>query len=203
MKKSLNITITAALAAGVVLAGCGKSNTDNQSAASNQPANGATSQAPANSATQGKAAASGPAVDYHKLQSYLPDISGYQKGTPEGASLQMGNSTYTEAGASYANGDARIKITIFDYAGMTDMLDPYKMKFSFENDEGYTKSMDWNGFSGWETWEKKNNTANAAAIVGNRIVVVAEGDGQGDASTVHATMSKIDMKGIAALCGAQ
>jgi len=202
MKNSLNITIAAALAAGAILAGCGKSNTNNQNAASNQT--GQTSpQSSANSASQGKAVTSGPAIDYHKLQSFLPDISGYQKGTPEGSSLQMGNSNYTEAGATYTNGDSRIKITIFDYAGMTDMLDPYKMKFSFENDEGYTKSVDWNGFNGWETWEKKNGSANAAAIVGNRIVVAVEGDQQYDASMVHATMEKIDMKGISALCGAQ
>ncbi|MGH8336650.1 MAG: hypothetical protein ACRETL_07525 [Gammaproteobacteria bacterium] len=179
--------------------GCGKSGSQDQNNSANQTPS---SQAPASTPAPEKgAAAAVNAIDYHKLQSFLPDIDGYQKGAPEGANLSMGGMTYSESEAKYTNGNASIKVTIFDYAGMPDMLAPYKMKFSFENDEGYTKSVDWNGYSGWETWEKKNNTANAAAIVSNRVAVVLEGEQQNDASTVHGIVNKIDLKGIAALCG--
>jgi len=147
------------------------------------------------------------AIDYQVLELFLPDIPGYTKGTPEGATPTADNVSYSETNVDYTsqridgnndNEAASINITIYDYAGIPGMLEPYKEKFSFNNAEGYAKTREWDGYAGWETWDKENNSASAGVIMNDRVVVIIEGDGQNDASHVDDVMKKIDLKGIAA-----
>ncbi len=166
------------------LSGCGRSRTENNSE-ENPP--------PAGNSAKGKAFVKIPAVDFHTLQKFLPVINGYKRSPPDGASVPLDGETYTEASADYSCGDSTVRVTIDDYAGIPGMIEPYKEKITFQNDEGYSKQMEWNGFTGWESLDKTETTVDAGAIVDNRIVVIVEGNGQHDASLMESVMRSIEL----------
>ncbi len=204
---SLRSLAATALAAGVLFAGCGKSDQQTKLEQAADAANKAAETAAGNAAG---GAASGqaqsgehkpvPAVDYKKLQSYLPtSLSGWTAGKVDGATLNMDQWNYSTASIKFTNGDAEVTATIFDYAYIESLMQVYKMKFQFENEDGYAKTGDMAGFPGWETWQKNNNSATCVALLGDRFVVAVEGHGVKDASVPRSVLTGMNLKEIATL----
>lgn len=206
MNAGFRFSVPILLAAASLCFGCKKGNESasgsGQRAQGSAAAAGAGGAAPAPAgARESPAGKRAPvaAVDFHRLESFLPAVPVYTRGEPQGSMLQMPPSSYSEAHADYSQGERRIKVTIYDYAYIPGLMDPYKVQFSFENDSGYLKSTTWAGFPGWETWEKGPKSAKAVAAINDRFLVFVEGNGQDDASAVRGAMNATDLKAIAAL----
>lgn len=202
----LQLILAGTALSALMLAGCGKSDTQKQLEQTvDSLKNAANATAQTNNGQGSTGTSSGgqhkpvPAVDFHKLQAMLPNIAGYTKGEAQGSSMSMGEWNYSNATAEYTNGDSRINVSIFDYAYIESLLAAYKMKFNFENEDGYTKTMEIGGCPGWETWTKKEKEASCTAMAGDRFVIVVEGHGQNDASVVHAALASIDLKSFSGL----
>lgn len=206
----LKYYVIAVAAAGMIGSGCGKSDLQSkleqaadslkkagEQMSKNVPGGGTSGGGEAQSGEQHKPV---PAIDYHKLQGFLPtSISGFTMGKPEGQSMNMDQWNYSSANVEFTNDDQRIAVQIFDYAYIESLMQVYKMKFSFENEDGYTKTLDMGGYPGWETWQKKDKSASCVALIGDRYVVSLEGHNVNDPSVIRNVLTSMDLKGIAGL----
>ncbi len=207
MKTRFVLFLGIGVVSGLMMLSCGKSDEQKQLEAAAEAAKKAAAAAQeaaknATGATSSGSTAAKPAnaVDFHKLEDFLPNsISGYTADKKNGASMSTGEGTWSTAECKYTNGDSRITVSIFDYAANASLMEVYKMKFAFESEDGYTKTTTFASYPGWETWEKNNQSASCAAIVGDRFVVVVAGDKQTDAATVRGVLAAMNLSGIAGL----
>jgi type II secretory pathway pseudopilin PulG len=208
MKNRLLSLLIVGAAASMMLWSCGKSDEIKKleavAEAAKNAAQGA-ADAAKNAANGGGGSAGGAtkvanAADFHKLQDYLPgSINGYETGKKEGTTMSTGEGSWSTAECKYTKGDAEISVTVFDYAANASLLQVYKMKFAFENEDGYTKTTTYGAYPGWETWEKNNGNATCAAIVGDRFVVIVTGEKQSDAATIRDVLGGMNLGALAGL----
>jgi hypothetical protein len=128
------------------------------------------------------------AMAYTDLQTFLPDISGYNKnGGPTGSQMSMaGMGSWSQTEQEYQNGDKRLKVAIMDYnsayqifVGATTM---FKMGYSMEDDSKKQGSVDLGlkDVTAFQTIYKKDPRGELALIVGDRFLIQIESQGSND-----------------------
>lgn len=128
------------------------------------------------------------AMPYTTLQTYLPDISGYQKdGGPEGSQMNVpGMGSWAQVSQRFSNGDKQIEVNIFDYNGsvnaFTGATALYSMGISQEDDQkkSQTSDMGVNGVAAYETVYKTEPRAELILIVMDRFMIQLESEGSSD-----------------------
>ncbi len=141
-------------------------------------------------------------VSFKELQAVLPDISGWEKEKPRGE-MMTAPVKFSQAEVVYTKDDARVEVKIVDTA-MSQMLTlPYQMflmaNYARETDSGYEKATKVAGYPGWEKWNSEDKQAETGAIVGQRFLVTAEGNGVENATVVKDIVAKIDLAKLAGL----
>jgi hypothetical protein len=115
------------------------------------------------------------------LQEYLPEISGFTQEKPRGETAQYGTWSYSTASARYTSGESNIEVEIHDYAKISALYAPFQMwlsgNFMREDEEGYEKAVKIDGFPGMEEYKHEAKRGKLTLMVGDRFIVVVEGNG--------------------------
>jgi hypothetical protein len=146
----------------------------------------------------------GSVVNFKTLQTYLPkiDLAGFTKGKVEGSSSTMMGMSTSEASLRYRkeSGDETISIEvkIVDGAGTPFLSMGAAMmgmtQFSNETENGYEKSVKYQGFSGTEKVEKgEGANAEITLFVANRFVVTLEANGTGDIALLKKLLDSMNL----------
>jgi hypothetical protein len=141
-------------------------------------------------------------VAFGDLQTLLPDMSGWEKGKPEGEKMTS-PVAFSQAKVDYTKGEANIESKIVD-SGFNQMLvAPFAMfltaNYEKQTSTGYEKAVKVGEFPGWEKWDKGSKNGELHTVVGNRFIVSLEGRGIDDTQVLWELARKIDMRKLASL----
>lgn len=136
-------------------------------------------------------------IETKALQALLPEISGWERGTPNGETMTL-PVKFSQADVTYTKGESSMKATIIDTGFNGLLLMPYQMflsaGYSQENDEGYEKSTTVAGFPGWEKWSTSNKSGEVHALVNKRFLMHVEGENLGGIKELHQVVQQTDLK---------
>ena len=141
-------------------------------------------------------------VSFRDLQTFFPDLDGWEKEKPTGERMTA-PFAFSQAEVRYNKGDARIEMKLVD-SGFNQMLfTQFAMMmqagYEKETQSGYEKSATVAGMPGWEKWNTEGKDGSVNALVGKRFLLSIEGDNVADVKALHAIAAKIDMNKLAAL----
>jgi hypothetical protein len=134
-------------------------------------------------------------VRFQDLQSALPEISGWQRGTPTGERMTS-PVPFSQAEADYTMGEANISVKVVDSAFSQLLIAPWAMfltaGYERETSDGYEKSINLGGSPGFERYNKGSKDGELNLVLAKRFLVTIEGDNIGDTKVLHDFASKID-----------
>ena len=145
------------------------------------------------------------AMPYADLQKYLPKIDGYtMEGDPNGATVNMGAVSYSNAEAKYKKGDNWVKVSIIDYNQAYAMYSAATAMWAMgmsvdtptEKAGGIKLSDD---VGGWEVFQKKNKNATITLGVGSRFWVNIEANAQENTDWIKSVAKSIDLTKLSAM----
>lgn len=145
------------------------------------------------------------AMPYAELQKFLPKIDGYTiEGDPNGATVNMGELSYSNAEATYKKGENWVKISIIDYNQAYAMYSAatamWAMGMSVDTPDEKAGGIKFgDDVGGWEVFQKKNKSAAVTLGVGSRFWVNIEADGQENTDFVKSVAKSIDLGKLSAL----
>lgn len=145
------------------------------------------------------------AMPYATLQTYLPDISGYQKdGGPEGSQMNVpGMGSWSQVNQRFSNGDKQISVNIFDYNGavnaFTGATALYSMGISQEDDQKKAQTCDLGvtGVAAYETVYKTEPRAELIVIVMDRFMIQLESDGSNNIELLKSAARNMKLEDLA------
>jgi hypothetical protein len=158
-------------------------------------------------AMAGSAAAGGDAkpvdpVSFRDLQTFFPELDGWEKQKPTGERMTM-PFAFSQAEVRYTRGPSRLEIKIVDSGFNQLLMTPYAMMmqsgYERETQNGYEKSTTVNGQPGWEKWNSSGRDGEVNAFVGKRFLLTIEGDNVDDIKALHEVAGKVDMAKLGAL----
>lgn len=134
-------------------------------------------------------------VRFQDLQAALPEMSGWQRGTPSGERMTS-PVPFSQAEADYTMGDANISVKVVDSAFNQLLIAPWAMfltaGYERETSEGYEKALNISGNPGFERYNKGNKDGELNLVLAKRFLVTIEGDNITDMKVLHEFASKID-----------
>jgi hypothetical protein len=134
-------------------------------------------------------------VRFQDLQSALPEISGWQRGTPTGERMTS-PVPFSQAEADYTMGDANISVKVVDSAFSQLLIAPWAMfltaGYERETSDGYEKSVNISGNPGFERYNTGGKDGELNLVLAKRFLVTIEGDNITDTKVLHDFASKID-----------
>lgn len=140
-------------------------------------------------------------VDFTKLQTVLPTVSGWEREEPKGESMTS-PVKFSQAETAYTKDEARIEVKVVDTAMSQLLTMPYQMflaaGYSQKSSTGYEKATSVAGHPGWEKWDSSAKRAEVGAIVGKRFLVTVSGDNT-DVKTVNEVFGKLDLAKLTSL----
>ena len=206
---------------GVLAAGCGGAEPEEQQAQETRQAAGEAAQTAEQAAEQAakgleemakgleSLAAGGtgdaPKVDpvsFRELIAVLPEVDGWERAKPSGERMTSPVS-FSQAEGRYTRGESSIDVKIVDSGFNQLLLTPYAMflatGYERETSEGHERSTKVNGQPGWEKWDSGNKSGEVNALVGKRYLVTIEGQQIDDIKVLHDVAGRIDMSRLASL----
>jgi hypothetical protein len=134
-------------------------------------------------------------VRFQELQAALPDVSGWQRGTPTGERMTS-PVPFSQAEADYTMGEANISVKVVDSAFSQMLIAPWAMfltaGYERETSEGYEKSVNVNGNPGFERYNTASKDGELNIVFAKRFLVTVEGDNIADTKVLHEFASKLD-----------
>jgi hypothetical protein len=141
-------------------------------------------------------------VRFQDLQAALPEVSGWQRGTPTGERMTS-PVPFSQAEADYTMGDAQISVKVVDSAFSQLLIAPWAMfltaGYERETSDGYEKALNIGGNPGFERYNKGNKDGELNLVLGKRFLVTVEGDNIADTKVLHDFIAKIDASKLEAL----
>ena len=141
-------------------------------------------------------------VSFRDLQTFFPDLEGWEKGKPTGERMTA-PFAFSQAEVRYTKDDARIEMKLVDSGFNQLLVTPYAMMlqagYERETESGYEKSTTVAGQPGWEKWNTGRKDGSVNAFVGKRFILTIEGDNLDGIRTLHDAAAKLDMAKLAAL----
>jgi hypothetical protein len=141
-------------------------------------------------------------VSFRDLQTFFPDIDGWEKEKPTGERMTSPFS-FSQAEVRYNKGDARIEMKLVDSGFNQLLFTPFAMMmqagYEKETQTGYEKSTTVAGMPGWEKWNSEGKDGSVNALVGKRFLLSIEGNNVPDVKALHAIAATIDLNKLAAL----
>jgi hypothetical protein len=213
MKNISKLTLSAALAFGLISCGGGKK--DDSTTVTNATAVVAAATAE-NAAKTGmddanakmkarRAKGDTLAMPYTDLQKYLPaSIDGYTAETPTGASMNMMNMSYSTAMVHFKKDNDWVKVTIVDYNQAINLYNSatamWSMGLTVDSPEEKANGIKPdNTIGGWQVYKKKTKDATVTLGVGYRFWVQVEANDQADADKVLSIAKSVDLSKLANL----
>jgi hypothetical protein len=141
-------------------------------------------------------------VSFRELQVALPDLPGWEKGTPTGERMTS-PVAFSQTEVRYRKGDAEIELRIVDSGFQQLLLAPYTMfltaGYEKETESGYEKSTTVNEHPGWEKWDVESRRGEVNAVVAKRFLVQAEGSNLETIQELQDAVGRTDFAKLAAL----
>ena len=141
-------------------------------------------------------------VRFQDLQAALPDVAGWQRGTPTGERMTA-PVPFSQAEADYTMGDANISVKVVDSAFSQLLIAPWSMfltaGYERETSDGYEKSVNVGGNPGFERYNTGSKDGELNIVLAKRFLVTVEGDNIADTKLLHEFASKIDASKLEAL----
>lgn len=134
-------------------------------------------------------------MTFQALETALPDVSGWEKGKPEGERMTS-PIPFSKTEADYTKGEEQVQVSITDTAAAAMMLMPVRMMvasgYSRETSNGYEKAVSVNGMPGVEKWSSANKDGELTVLVGDRFIVQLDGHNVSGVKTLHDFAAKTD-----------
>jgi HPt (histidine-containing phosphotransfer) domain-containing protein len=141
-------------------------------------------------------------VSFQDLQAALPQVSGWERGTPTGERMTA-PVPFSEASADYQMGDANVSVKVVDSAFSQMLIAPWAMfltaGYEKQTGDGYEKSVNMAGHPGFERFSSSNKEGELNLVVAKRFLVTVEGDNINDTKVLHDFAAKIDTAKLEAL----
>lgn len=141
-------------------------------------------------------------VSFRELQTVMPTVSGWEKGSPTGEKMSSPFS-FSQASVTYKKGDAEIEQKIMDSGFNQLLFTPFTMfmaaGYEKETQDGYEKSVNIAGNPGWEKWDKTSRSGELNVVVGKRFLVQVEGHDLDDVKALHTVLEQTDLSKLASL----
>lgn len=139
-------------------------------------------------------------VSFQQLQAALPEMSGWDRGTPTGERMTA-PVPFSQTDVDYSMGDATVSVKIVDSAFNQMLVAPWAMFLTagYEKQTGdtYEKSVVVNGNPGFERWDSSAKQGELNIVLAKRFLVTIEGRNIGDTGVLHEFASKIDASALA------
>ena len=120
----------------------------------------------------------GPAVNWRKLATFLPDTIGDLKadGAVKGETQKMGAFEHSQVSRHYKRGDSSVTVTISDGSAMPMLRAPFAMAamISEDSSEGFKKGTKIEGHTAIVEWREQAKRSEATALVGEKFVLHVE-----------------------------
>jgi hypothetical protein len=134
-------------------------------------------------------------VSFQDLQTVLPQVSGWERGTPTGERMTS-PVPFSEAEADYTMGDANVSVKVVDSAFSQMLIAPWAMFLTtgYERQEGdsYEKSVNVGGNPGFERFNSASKYGELNLVIAKRFLVTLEGNNIADTKVLHDFASKMD-----------
>lgn len=141
-------------------------------------------------------------VGFRELQSVMPAVAGWEKGSPTGEKMSSPFS-FSQASITYKKGDAEVEQKIMDSGFNQLLFTPFTMfmaaGYEKETQDGYEKSVNIAGNPGWEKWDKTSRSGELNVVVGKRFLVQVEGHDLDDIKALHTLLEQTDLSKLASL----
>ncbi len=141
-------------------------------------------------------------VGFRELQTVMPTVAGWEKGSPSGEKMSSPFS-FSQASITYTKGDAQIEQKIMDSGFNQLLFTPFTMfmaaGYEKETQDGYEKSVNIAGNPGWEKWDKTSRSGELNVVVGKRFLVQVEGHDLDDIKALHTVLAQTDLGKLASL----
>ncbi len=141
-------------------------------------------------------------VSFRELQTVMPNVSGWEKGSPTGEKMSSPFS-FSQASITYKKGNAEIEQKIMDSGFNQLLFTPFTMfmaaGYEKETQDGYEKSVNIAGNPGWEKWDKTSRSGELNVVVGKRFLVQVEGRDLDDIKALHTVLEQTDLGKLASL----
>jgi hypothetical protein len=141
-------------------------------------------------------------VSFHELQTVMPEIAGWERKNPTGERMTAPFS-YSQASATYTNGDARVEEKIMDSGFNQVLFAPFAMfmtaGYEKETQDGFERSVNVGGNPGFEKWDKGTKNGELTVVVSKRFLVQVEGHDVADEKVLHNILDKTDLAKLASL----
>ena len=141
-------------------------------------------------------------VRFQDLQATLPEVSGWERGTPTGERMTS-PVPFSQAEADYTMGDANISVKVVDSAFSQMLIAPWAMfltaGYERESSDGYEKSVNIGGNPGFERYNKANKDGELNIVFAKRFLVTVEGNNIADTKVLHDFAAKFDASKLESL----
>lgn len=136
------------------------------------------------------------------IKYFPPSIDGYTSGEPTGDTLKINDANYSSAKIDYSNNNNHITISLLDYkavfekCSMSPDMGDSDMKVDTEEELSQIVSLGEN-IRGWETYQKKSNTASLMVGIKNRFLLTIDATNQKNTEFLKEIAQSIDLKKLA------
>lgn len=141
-------------------------------------------------------------VDFEQLKAALPEVSGWTMSDARGEQANM-PVAISRAEAQYRRDSSRVELEIIDSALSQLLLAPMSMflssGYSERSDDGFKRAAKIGGQPGMEDWNTRTRRGEVTAVVANRFIVKATGQGVESLDPVRAVVEAVDFAKLATL----
>jgi hypothetical protein len=149
------------------------------------------------------AGSQGKAVDHTALATFLPAITGWEKGEVDGDQGEALGMSYSSTSVEYTKGDINVRLEIIDTIRIASLTMPFSMAAggmaNEKNAEGYRLGITIAGHAGWEEWQIQEETGEVSLLVAGRFIVRATGAGLPNISPVKEIINAVPFAKLAAM----
>jgi len=136
-------------------------------------------------------------VSFRTLKKQFPNrISGLSLDDSGGEKVSAWGFSYSQANATYTDGDQTVKVTIVDVGEAKSLLKMFDTSTSFEVDketkDGYERTLEIEGHQGYAKYNETTENGNRIVVIDDRMILTIEGKNVSD-KTLDKVIDKIDI----------
>ncbi|MFN7914665.1 MAG: hypothetical protein U0Q55_04950 [Vicinamibacterales bacterium] len=141
-------------------------------------------------------------VSFRDLQTVLPTVSGWEKGSPTGEKMTA-PFAFSQTSVTYKKGEMEIEAKVMDSGFNQLLFAPFAMMmaagYEKETQDGFERSLMIGNNPGWEKWDKGTKNGELSVVVGKRFLVQLEGRELDDVKTLRTVLDQTDLKKLEGL----
>lgn len=141
-------------------------------------------------------------VSFRDLQTVLPELSGWEKGSPTGEKMSA-PIAMSKTEVTYSKDEMSIEASVIDTGYRQMFFMPYMMMMAVgyekESGTGYEKGTTVSGNPGFEKWDSESKDGELAVVVNKRFFAQLQGRNIPDNSVLRDLMGQVDLGKLAGM----